>query len=392
MIKIADNLKVLMEKDYTRQQADNLRNLMNKGYTRQQATNAVAGILPPKQTYTPTGGEAPQPFSWGQIAKNTWNGSQIGQIAGGVAKAYDWATTKPTPPNHNAGFMGVPATTSFYEQLANRDGTTAATQAIDSARAYQRDHPTQLPASISPYIPTYSTEDVNHQFPIVIKERADDDPKSTNIANAAAYYSYQDDNVSVRPPYASSMATGPTTANNYMTTAGTHELTHAITPYANAYRRNQVPTPWWQGAPTSANETTFNPQAGQDRALLASTNQSQAGLPKDLPHDKQPSELSSELSDYKKRYAESTHNSTIMDTPERQKAFRDWAHSKANPRAVQNPDGSYAPPPDSVWGQMNQLTPEQQSYLMGAVAKGQTPQQPAYGNYPTATPYSQYQA
>lgn len=71
--------------------ADNLKDLMNRGYTLQQATNAVNGILPPAKIYTPTGGE---PFSWGQTAKNVWDGSQLGQIAGGVA---DWATTKPTP-------------------------------------------------------------------------------------------------------------------------------------------------------------------------------------------------------------------------------------------------------------------------------------------------------
>ena len=377
--------------------ADNLKALMDKGYTRREATNAVAGILPPAKTYTPFDSSLTekQPFSWGTVAKNTWNGSPLGQIAGGVAKAYDWATTKPTPPNPNAGFMGVPATTSYFDQLAARDGDLRATQAIDSARAFQRDYPKNpLPGYLRPYIPTYSPEDVNRQFPIVMREKEDDKGAKINTSNAAAYDSYQEDGISVRPPFAAGISTGPTTANNYMPTLGTHETTHAITPYANAHRRNLVPTPIYLGNPTSKLESYFNPQAGQDRALLAYADQAQAGRPKGIPHDNLPEELPSELSDYKKRYAQSTNASTIMDTPEKQKAFRDWVHSKANPRAIQNPDGSYAPSPTSVWGQMNQLTPEQQSYLMGSIVKGQTPQQPTsttYGNY-ADTPYSQYQA
>lgn len=370
--------------------ADNLKALMNKGYTRQQATDAVAGILPPKKTYTsfdPSLTKS-QPFSWGQTAKNVWDGSQPGLIAGGVTKAYDWLTKPTTPPNPNAGFMGVPATTSYFDQLAARDGDLRATQAIDSARAYQRDHPTELPPTIRPYVPTYSPEDVNRQLPIVMREKEDDKGANAFAArNAAAYYSYQDDDISVRPMYAAGIATSPTTANNHMPTLGTHETTHSITPFANAYRRLVPGSRNKDKSSPNTMEHDFNPQAEQDLALITYAGKAQAERPKDTPHGNHPEELSSLLSDYKKTYAASANASTITDTPEKQKAFRDWVHSKANPSAVKQTDGSYGPTSDSVWGQMNQLTPEQQSYLMGSIVKGQTPQQPT-----STTPYSQYQA
>ena len=304
------------------------------------------------------------------------------------------AAAEAAPTNPNAGFPGVPATTSFYEQLAARGvgprhhGAEAATEAIDSARAYQRDHPTDLPGSISPFIPTYSTEDVNRQFPIVIKEKAKGDP-----SNHAAYYRSNEDAVTVRPNYASNLATGPTVAKKYLPSLGTHELTHAITPHANAYRRHRVEAPWYLGHPTSYASAWFpTSEMKQERALIAAVGAIDAAVPKDTPHDLHPAEIATEISDEKYDYSQITGRSTIMTTPEEQKAFRDWSYSAANPSAVKQTDGSYAPASHSVWGQLNKLTPEQQSYLMGSIVKGQTPQQPAYGNYPTATPYSQYQA
>ena len=275
--------------------------------------------------------------------------------------------------------MGVPATISYYDARAARDGAAEATKAIDSARNFQRDHPTQLPASISPYIPTYSTEDVNRQFPIVIKDR--NDPLFKGGPAAAGYYDYYKENITVDPRYASGMATGPTTARKFMPNIATHELTHAISPLSNSFRRNQAP------------HFSFFPEAQQDEARINAAGL--AGIEDSkLLHDQIPVELPTELSDDKWRYSQSTGRSTIMTTPEEQKAYRDWVYSTANPEVYKKEDGSYAIPQDSVWYQMNQLTPEQQSYLMGAVAKGQTPQQPTsttYGNY-ADTPYSQYQA
>ena len=55
------------------------------------------------------------------------------------------AAAEAAPTNPNAGFTGVPATTSFYQQLAARDGAEEAIKKIDSARAYQQSHPTELP-------------------------------------------------------------------------------------------------------------------------------------------------------------------------------------------------------------------------------------------------------
>lgn len=211
--------------------------------------------------------------------------------------------------------MGVPATISYYDARVARDGAAEATKAIDSARNFQRDHPTQLPASISSYIPTYSTEDVNRQFPIVIKDPNDPLLKSRN---AAGYYDYYKEHIAVTPMFASGMATGPTTAKKYMPNIATHELTHAISPLSNSFRRNQ------------ASHFSFSPEAQQDQARITAAGRSAAADMK-LPHDQMPVELPTELSDDKWRYSQSTGKSTIMTTPEEQKAYRDWAHSPANP-------------------------------------------------------------
>ena len=274
------------------------------------------------------------------------------------------AEAAPTPTNPNAGFTGVPATTSFYQQLAARDGAEEAIKKIDSARAYQQSHPTELPENKSVYVPTYSTESVNRQFPIVIKDQADFGQPDT-----AAYYSSNDDNVTVLPQFASSMATGPTTTRKLIPNLGVHELTHAITPFSEDVRN------------FSNNYQTTLPR------LTRIANERKKEVEDGVPHDLTSAELTPELSDAKYMYSKSTGRSTIMTTPEEQKAFRDWAYSTANPSAVKQTDGSYGPTSDSVWGQLNNLTPEQQSYLMGSVVKGQTPQQPT-----NITPYSQYQA
>ena len=373
-----------------------IETLMSRGYTRQQATAAVVEA-PPAKTYTPTGGETPQPSSLGQVVKNVWDGSQVGQIVGAAAKAYDWATKPTTPPNPNAGFVGVPDRISFYDALVAREGggdagLDKATKAIDSARDYQRDHPTDLPSNFSQYIPTYSTDDVNRQHPIVIREPWHHLNKMHD--RAAAYYDPKEKgSIIVQPMFVGSMATGPTTAKNLMPNLAVHELTHAISPTFSAYRREHEGRPWWHGGRGSKMEKLVNPQAEQDRALIDDNIKNEPLLYKNgtVTHDQRPDEFFNEVSDAKLAFSKSTGKSTIMTTPEEQKAFKDWSYSPANPRAVKQKDGSYVPAVNSLWPQMNKFTPKQQSDILGSIVKGKTPQQPTsttYGNYPD-TPYSQ---
>ena len=369
--------------------------LMNRGYTRREAAAAVAGP-PPAKTYIPTGGETPQPSSLGQVVKNVWDGSQVGQIVGAAAKAYDWATKPTTPPNPNAGFVGVPDTISFYDALVAREGggvggEDKATKAIDSARDYQLKHPNDLPSNFRQYIPTYSTDDVNRQHPIAIREPWHHLNKMGD--RAAAYYDPKEGKIVVQPMFVGSMATGPTTAKNLMPSLAVHELTHAISPTFSAYRREHEGRPWWHGGRGSKMEKLVNPQAEQDRALIDDNIKNEPLLHKNgtVTHDQRPDEFFNEVSDAKLAFSKSTGKSTIMTTPEEQKAFKDWSYSPANPRAVKQKDGSYVPAVNSLWPQMNKFTPKQQSDILGSIVKGKTPQQPTsttYGNYHD-TPYSQ---
>ena len=140
-------------------------------------------------------------------------------------------------------------------------------------------------------------------------------------------------------------------------------------------------------------EKLVNPQAEQDRALIDDNIKNEPLLYKNgtVTHDQRPDEFFNEVSDAKLAFSKSTGKSTIMTTPEEQKAFKDWSYSPANPRAVKQKDGSYVPAVNSLWPQMNKFTPKQQSDILGSIVKGKTPQQPTsttYGNYPD-TPYSQ---
>ena len=316
-------------------------------------------------------------------------------------------------------------TTSLLDQASAAYGPTEANKMLSSAHQYQQSHPAPegIPTS---FIPDYSPESINRQVEVLPSSHYDYYAPPNLDPGVAGQYSMNDDTVQFMSEYDDLVGNKvkpddnmgynwprfgmPTTRRNHpMANLGVHELTHAATPalrvHNSRFGKLRHPLDFVRSV----------------KAFKADSNKS---------HDEQTAELSTELSDAKRRYAQFTGNSTIMETPEDQQKFIDWSHSKDNPNAKMqtrryskqeadlaaqrlqptpakppawyNPLGSgtpmgppiteadralesrrlqregqtgYMPAVDSVWSQLDKMTPAQREYILGAIAKGKATRQ-----------------
>lgn len=319
-------------------------------------------------------------------------------------------------------------TTSLLDQASAAYGPTEANKMLSSAHQYQQSHaaPEGVPTS---FIPDYSPDSINRQVKVLPSSSTSYvDPRIINNLprldpGVAGKYMPNDDTVQfaseyddlvgnrVKPDDNTGWAYSEVTPrrNHPMANLGVHELTHAATPALRIHnsRLSQLrhPLDFFKSVKT----------IGDDEGKS---------------HDLQTTELSPEVSDAKRRYAQHTGNSTIMETPEDQQKFIDWSNSKDNPAAKMqtrryskqeadlaaqrlqptpakppawyNPFGSgtpmgppiteadralesqrlqregqtgYMPAADSIWGQLDKMTPAQREYILGAIAKGKATRQ-----------------
>ena len=319
-------------------------------------------------------------------------------------------------------------TTSLLDQASAAYGPTEANKMLSSAHQYQLSH-TAPPGVPTLFIPDYSPKSINRQVEVLpssyyANNTPSNLPRGTEVAGE---YSGTDDTVRFRPEYANLVGNKVKPDDNIlwnngqnhwqqvarrnhpMANIGVHELTHAATPALRIHNShfNKILHP-----------VDF---VRSVKVLKADSNKS---------HDEQTAELATELSDAKRRYAQHTGNSTIMETPEDQQKFIDWSHSKDNPNAKMqtrrysereadlaaqrlqrtpakppawyNPFGSgtpigpaitesdralesqrlqregqtgYMPAVDSVWSQLDKMTPAQLEYILGAIAKSKATRQ-----------------
>jgi hypothetical protein len=316
-------------------------------------------------------------------------------------------------------------TTSLLDQASAAYGPTEANKMLSSAHQYQQSHtaPEGVPTS---FIPDYSPESINRQVEVLPSSSTSYFGSPSLDRGVAGQYNMNDDTVQFMPEYDDLVGNevkpddnmgwhyprfGMTTPrrNHPMANIGVHELTHAATPalrvHNSRFSKLRHPLDFLSSV----------------KAFKADSNKS---------HDQQTSELPTEVSDAKRRYAQFTGNSTIMETPEDQQKFIDWSNSKDNPAAKMqtrryskqeadlaaqrlqptaakppawyNPFGSgtpmgppitdvdraveslrlqregqtgYMPAADSVWSQLDKMTPAQREYILGAIAKGKATRQ-----------------